>query len=55
MNKEVTKFLKEIGSKGGKKTAERGWEYYSKISKIANKKRWDAYRKLKELKKTNDN
>ena len=46
-----TEYFRKKGKKGGKKTAERGVEYYQNIGRVGNAKRWEAYRKLKELNK----
>jgi general stress protein YciG len=42
MNPEVTKFLKKIGKRGGKKTREKGLDHYRELGR----KSGEARRKL---------
>jgi len=45
MQSEVQKFLSAAGKKGGKKTALRGSEFYSRIGKKGMQKRWGKRRR----------
>lgn len=40
MTTELREHLKQIGKRGGKKTAKRGKKYYAKIGKKGLRKRW---------------
>lgn len=44
MTNELREHLREIGRKGGKKTAKRGKAFYSRIGKKGMKKRWNKRR-----------
>jgi general stress protein YciG len=46
MTDELRKHMRDLGRKGGKKTAKRGKAFYSRIGKQGMKKRWEKRTKL---------